>query len=66
MARAASQSEQLLEIVGDCAAALSTPSDEEVERMIADFDYDHSGTIDFEEFCGMMLSSPNCTSLASR
>ena len=25
--------------------------------MIADFDYDHSGTIDFEEFCGMMLSS---------
>ena len=34
-----------------------TPSDEEVERMIADFDYDHSGTIDFEEFCGMMLSS---------
>ena len=34
VARAASQSEQLLEIVGDCAAALSTPSDEEVHRIV--------------------------------
>ena len=34
VARAASQSEQLLEIVRDCAAALSTPSDEEVHRIV--------------------------------
>ena len=31
------------------------PSDAELDKMINDFDYDKSGTIDFEEFCGMML-----------
>ena len=40
-----------------------TPSEAEMEEMVNAWDYDGSGTIDFEEFCGMMLSAERSNSL---